>query len=278
MTESESAPPDIGFAVGHDLATVLEIEELDRDLYRGTNTADAHRRPRLYGGQVAAQALRAAGNTVPADRHPHSLHGYFLRPGRADRRVILRVERDRDGRSFSARRVAAIQDGEVIFSASVSFHVAEPGGSYDEERPDVVAPDGLPLRVVDPLLEVREVTRSVYDGYPVAISNRLWVRVVHPLPDDPLVHACALTYVSDLGSGFGQIDVPGLAKGGPSIDHAMWFHEPLRLDDWVLIDLLPWKANGGRGVYLGSIRDRAGTLGATLAQEILLRMPRRPQD
>ncbi|GIU86527.1 MAG: acyl-CoA thioesterase II [Acidimicrobiia bacterium] len=255
-----------------DLTGLLELEQLDRDLFRGRNEPGARARLSLYGGQVAAQALRAAGATVPADRLPHSLHGYFLRPGRVDLPVVFHVDRDRDGGSFSARHVRAVQDGEVIFSMLASFNTREEAPAFDAVATRGGPPaETLPPRPSPLLVEVREVTPTrVADGQ-VRHSDRLWVRAASRLPDDPLVHACALIYVSDLGSGFGQVEVPGLAAGGPSIDHAVWFHEPVRADEWMLLELWPMKAGGARGVYAGSLRGTDGRLGAVLVQEMLLR-------
>ena len=255
-----------------DLATLLELEALDRDLFRGEPDGAETGRYALYGGQVAAQSLRAAGETVPPDRVPHSLHGYFLRRGRVDRSIIFRVDRDRDGGSFSARHVSAIQDGEVIFSMLASFHAPEESGTYDavatRGAPDPESITGRPSPV---LVEVREVVPTrVADGH-VRHSDLFWVRITDGLPENPLVHACALTYVSDLGSGFGQVRAEGVPPGGPSIDHALWFHEPIRADEWMLLELWPLKANSSRGVYSGSIRDANGRLGAVLFQEMLLR-------
>jgi acyl-CoA thioesterase-2 len=214
-----------------DLAEVLELEPLDRDLFRAQNEPGASARFSLYGGQVAAQALRAAGATVPAERLPHSLHGYFLRRGLVDRPVILHVDRDRDGGSFSARGVRAVQDGEVIFSMVASFHEREESAQYDAvARRGATDPSTLPARPSSLLVEVREVTPTTIGDGQVKHSDLLWLRSASPLPDDPLVHACALTYMSDLGSGFGQVDVPGLPRGGPSVDHSLWFHDPIRAD------------------------------------------------
>jgi acyl-CoA thioesterase-2 len=254
------------------LAALLDLEVLDRDLFRGQNEEGAGARLSLYGGQVAAQALRAAGLTVPEDRLPHSLHGYFLRPGRVDRPVLLHVARDRDGGSFSARHVRAVQDGEVIFSMVASFHTREESATYDAvptkggPDPDTLAPRPSPF-----LVEVREVTPTRIGDGQVRHSDSLWVRASSPLPDDPLVHACAAAYVSDLGSGFGQVEVPNLSAGGPSIDHSLWFHDPIRADEWMLLELWPLKASGSRGVYSGSLRSRDGSLGVLLTQEMLLR-------
>jgi acyl-CoA thioesterase-2 len=258
--------------VQRDLAALLDLEHLDRDLFRGENEPGARDRFSLYGGQVAAQSLRAAGATVPAGRLAHSLHGYFLRRGRTDLPVIFHVDRDRDGGSFSARHVRAVQDGEVIFSMLASFHEREEAATFD----DIATRGGAPAQTLDarpsPLLvDVREVTPTrIADGQ-VRHSDRLWVRAASRLPDDPLTHACALAYVSDLGSGFGQVEVPGLPAGGPSIDHSLWFHEPIRADEWMLLELWPMKAGGARGVYGGSLRSDDGRLGAVVTQEMLLR-------
>ena len=261
-----------GGAPARGLAALLDLEVLDRDLFRGRNEEGAGARMSLYGGQVAAQALRAAGATVPAERLPHSLHGYFLRPGRVDRPVILHVDRDRDGGSFSARHVRAVQDGEVIFSMVASFHAREESATFDAV-PTRGGPDAstLPARPSPFLVDVREVTPTRIGDGQVRHSDSLWVRASTPLPDDPLVHACAVAYVSDLGSGFGQVDVAGLPAGGPSIDHSLWFHEPIRADEWMLLELWPLKATGSRGVYSGSLRSVDGRLGVLLTQEMLLR-------
>src|SRR6476469_7366657 len=254
------------------LAALLDLETLDRDLFRGENEEGAASRMSLYGGQVAAQALRAAGATVPAERLPHSLHGYFLRPGRVDRPVLLHVDRDRDGGSFSARHVRAVQDGEVIFSMVASFHAREESATFDAVPTRGGAdPATLAGRPSPFLVEVREVTPTRITDGQVRHSDSLWVRASSPLPDDPLVHACAVTYVSDLGSGFGQVDVPGLPAGGPSIDHSLWFHDSIRADEWMLLELWPLKASGARGVYSGSLRSEDGRLGVLLTQEMLLR-------
>jgi acyl-CoA thioesterase II len=262
------------WATAGDLAATLDLEVLDTDLYRGVNTVSAADRTALYGGQVAAQALMAAGLTVPPERAPHSLHGYFLRPGQPDKPVLLHVNRDRDGGSFSARHVAAKQDGEVIFSMLASFHREEPGGTFEEVPTRAVPPpEEAHERPFDSLLELREVRWWEPTPDRIYVPDTMWVRARGPVGDDPLTQACALAYISDLGSGFGQVELPGVARGGPSIDHAVWFHTPVRADEWVLLELWPAKAGGARGVYLGSIRDRAGVLGAQLVQEMLLRTP-----
>lgn len=255
------------------LAELLDLERLDRDLFRGQNEPGARERYSLYGGQVAAQALAAAGATVSDDRLPHSFHGYFLRPGLVDLPVIFDVNRDRDGGSFSARHVRAVQDGEVIFSMLASFHTRRESPTFDAvPTRDAPAPETLPSRPsVASLVEVREVTPTRIIKREIRHPDRIWVRTSTPLPDDPLVHTCVLAYASDLGTGFGQTQVPGLATGGPSIDHAVWFHAPLRADEWMLLELTPRKALSSRGVYDGSLRNADGELGAVIAQEMLLR-------
>jgi acyl-CoA thioesterase II len=254
---------------------LLDIELLDRDLYRGINEVPDNERPMLFGGQVAAQALKAAGLTVAADRTPHSLHGYFLRPGQRSRPVIYKVERDRDGRSFSARRVSALQDGAVIFDLTASFQISERGGEYAAALPDGLPdPDSCspePFNGNFPLADARVVPPTTRDENGRELSSTMWVRIRHRLDDSPLTHCCALTYLSDIGTGFLSIDVPGLPRGGASLDHAAWFRTPIRADEWVLFHMWPQMAGGARGLYGGSMHHHDGTLGAMIAQEALLR-------
>jgi acyl-CoA thioesterase-2 len=257
------------------MAELLELEPLDRDLYRGVNEVPDNGRPTLYGGQVAAQALMAAGLTVPEGRYPHSMHGYFLRAGMRAQPVIFRVERDRDGRSFSARRVSAVQDGAVIFDLTASFHVDEPGGEYSMPmRADVPAPEECtsePFSANFPNADARVVPPTTRDEHGVELSSTIWLRIREPLAADRLVHSCALAYLSDIGTGFLSTDVPGLPRGGASLDHAMWFRSPIRADDWVLHHMWPLQAGGARGLYAGVMHQQDGNLGVTVAQEALLR-------
>src|SRR5581483_3902292 len=242
------------------------------DLFRGHNAISARGRASRYGGQVAAQALRAAGATVDGDRYPHSLHGYFLRPGRSDRPVLLHVDRDRDGRSFSARHVRAVQDGSVIFSMLASFQRDDPSPTYDAvPTTHAPPPDQSMPGHGDRIVEMREVTPMRVEGDRIRYPDTMWVRVTAPLPDDRLVRACALTYVSDFGSGFGQVTVEGMPSGGASIDHAIWFHDDIDPEQWMLLELHPARASGSRGAYTGGLRDRDGLLGLFCAQELLLR-------
>jgi acyl-CoA thioesterase II len=251
-----------------DLRSLLTLERVDKDLFRGRNANYGPRRT-LFGGQVAAQCLLAAAATVEPGRLPHSFHGYFLRAGRSDLPVILEVDRDRDGRSFSARRVVAVQDGDVIFSMVTSFHVEGEGIRFDNApRRAVPAPEEIPLSGWNTLIDVRPVTPT--DFLKGIFTDCLWVRSAVPLGDDPLLHRAALAYLSDLGAGFGQQGRALVGRGGPSIDHSVWFQEDIRADEWVLVDLVPVKARSARGCYQGSLRDRDGTLGATLYQEQLL--------
>jgi len=255
-----------------DLASLFELEELDAGVFATLGQPRANKRLSLYGGLVMAQALRAAGMTIDAARAPHSLHGYFLRPGRIDRPVILHVDRIRDGGSFSARQVRALQDDEPIFAMFASFHEAAPGVLYDvAPTRGGDDPERLPGRTSPLLVEIREVTPTRIGDGQIRHSDRLWVRAEGRLPDDPLMHACGVVYVSDLGSGFGQVEIEGLGVDGPSIEHDVWFHAPIRADEWMLLELWPFKASGGRGLYQGSVRSRSGVLGAVLAQEMLLR-------
>jgi acyl-CoA thioesterase II len=256
------------FELANDLRSLLTLERVDRDLFRGRN-ANYGPRQTLYGGQVAAQCLLAAAATVEPGRLPHSFHGYFLRAGRADLPVILEVDRDRDGRSFSARHVVALQDGDVIFSMITSFHEERAGAGFDDApRRDAPEPDDAPPKPWSTLLEVREVTPT--DFLRGVFSDCLWARASSGLGDDPLLHRAALTFLSDLGTGFGQQDRALIGRGGPSIDHSVWFQEDIRADDWVLVDLRPVKARSARGAYHGSVRSRDGRLGATLYQEQLI--------
>ncbi len=251
-----------------DLSSLLTLERVDRDLFRGRNANYGPRRT-LFGGQVAAQCLLAAAATVEPGRLPHSLHGYFLRAGRSDLPVILEVDRDRDGQSFSARHVVAVQDGEVIFSMVTSFHAETEGRRFDDApRRSVPEPEGAAAGGWNPLLDVRPVTPT--DFLKGVFTDCLWVRSAASLGEDPLLHRAGLTYVSDLGTGFGQQDRALIGRGGPSIDHSVWFQEDIRADDWVLVDLRPVKARSARGTYHGSLRDRHGVLGATIYQEQLL--------
>jgi len=249
-----------------DLLEALRVEQIEEHLFRA-NFVQVEEYP-LFGGQVAAQALAAAGATVPEGRVPHSLHGYFLRRGEAHRPTLLQVERDRDGRSFSARRVVAIQQGQVIFSMSASFHEGG-AGVVDQHRPGPVL--GSPEDLTEtrmrryPAIELR--TEPQPPGR--VLPDRFWARVRHPMPADRLSHACALTYVSDMSTGLVQLRPDVLPAA--SLDHALWIHEVPRTDEWLLVDLTGLALAGSRGHYSGSIYTRDGRLVASLAQEMVVR-------
>jgi acyl-CoA thioesterase-2 len=247
---------------------LMDLEYVEENLFR--SSAVFHDPNRLYGGQVAAQALYAAGLTVPEGRLPHSLHGYFLREGNALRPTVFQVERDRDGRSFSARRVVAIQDGAVIFNMSASFAAARPGADLQATSdPEFPVPD-LMTGWCTPRHPSFEFRSSGEDRWP----TRFWIRCTADLPDDPLLHAAVLTYTTDISSGLIALRPPGVWSGGPSLDHAVWFHRPVRMDDWNWHDLVPHTAAGGRGLYTGAIYAADGTRVASTAQEALFGMRR----
>ncbi len=260
-----------------ELLDLLDLEVLERNLYRGKNPSHTNRRGSLFGGQVAAQALRAATLTVPEGRLPHSMHGYFLRPGRTDLPTLLQVDRDRDGGTVSARRVTAIQDGDVIFTLSASFQASGPGAEWQVPMDgDVPPPEDLPEpsqlgSAARGMLEIRNVGEASTWGFD--LSPVYWARTRTPLPDDPVLHACVLSYLSDLGTGMTALR---LNAGGPSLDHAVWFHRHIRLDEWVLFAMRPISASSSRGLYWGTLHSRTGTLGATMIQESLFRP--RPLD
>jgi acyl-CoA thioesterase-2 len=251
------------------LLDVLTLERLDADLFRSAVVFDDPYG--LYGGQVAAQALRAAAETVAPGRHPNSLHGYFLSRGDPTNRVLLHVHRDRDGRSYSNRRVIAVQNGVVIFNLAASFHVEEEGYDFQEHQaPAVTEPEELPdftfhTRMLG--IEIR-VPEQAVEGQ--SWPSRVWMRSKEKLADETL-HACALAYVSDMFSGLAS--VRGIADVGilTSLDHAVWFYRRVAMDDWVLMDLMPESTAGGRGMYTGRIFGKDGKLAAGIAQESLFR-------
>jgi acyl-CoA thioesterase II len=263
-----AAPPDAS------LVALLDLEPLARDLFRASTVFDDPFP--LYGGQVAAQALLAAGRTVPAGRVPHSLHGYFLRGGDAGRATLFRVDRDRDGRSFSSRRVVAVQDAEVVFSLSASFQDPEEGLDLQvETTPDVPAPEALPTLAMPRLFSFE--ARLPPQPHERSWPTRFWARCTEPLPVDEdgaeLLHAAVLTYLSDIMTGLSPLAADGF-RPTTSLDHAMWFHRAARADDWVLVDLIGRTTGGGRGWYTGSLSSRDGVLRASITQESLFRRQR----
>ena len=251
------------------LPELLTLERIEDDLFR---TVVVSQDPAgLFGGQVAAQALRAAAQTVPDGRHPHSLHGYFLSRGDASRRVLLTVHRDRDGGSYSNRRVIAVQNGKVIFNMAASFHVAEDGSDFQAHAmPEVEAPEDLPDNARWHRMHGVEIRLPAQPQAGQQWPSRMWIRSRHKLDGD-MTRACALAYVSDMFTGLAA--APGIVIAGPltSIDHSVWFFRKAALEEWVLMDLQPESTSGGRGMYTGRIFRRDGVLAAGLAQETLFR-------
>ena len=255
------------------LVDLLDLEPIEVNLFRGVSPQDF--RQRVFGGQVAGQALVAAGRTVDGDRRVHSLHAYFLRPGDPAVPIVYDVDRIRDGRSFTTRRVVAIQHGQAIFNLAASFHVDEEGFRHQAAMPDVPPPESLPA--------VEHEDERPFDVRPVPGSghSRLWFRADGRLPDDSLLHACVVAYASDVTLLDTTLARHGLSVGDAgkavmlaSLDHAMWFHLPFRADDWLLYDQDSPAAAGARGFARGQMFTRTGDLAVSVAQEGLVR-PRR---
>ncbi|MGH9088518.1 MAG: acyl-CoA thioesterase [Acidimicrobiales bacterium] len=272
------------------LVHLLDLEPIEVNIFRGVQPAEE--RQRVFGGQVAAQALMAAGRTV-VHGHVHSLHSYFLRPGDPQVPILYEVDRIRDGRSFTTRRVVAIQHGRAIFNLAASFHDDEDGPEHQFAMGEVADPETVP-----PLQERLAPLRDQLGDWftrPHPIDQRhlgplpwetaeatepfqrLWIRADGQLEDDPLLHACVAAYASDL-SLFDTIlrahpvrwDDPNFM--GASLDHCMWFHRPFRADEWLLYDTDSPVAVGARGLARGFLFDRSGRLVVSMVQEGLVRV------
>jgi acyl-CoA thioesterase-2 len=278
-----------------ELVAILDLEQIEVNLYRGRQPPESTLQ-RVFGGQVAAQALRAACATVEPDRPVHSLHSYFLRGGDTSIPIVYDVERIRDGGSFSTRRVEARQHGKPIFYLTASFQRDEPGFDHQDALPDVPPPDQCPdlaeimgtfsARAADAwrrewsALEVRYVGDTRPGGsmerYGRPAQSRMWFRAHGRLPDDRVLNTCVLTYASDL-TLLGSSLVPhGVLLGSPSIqaaslDHAVWFHRTVHADRWMLYDQVSPSAHGGRGFATANIFTEGGALVASVAQEGLIR-------
>jgi acyl-CoA thioesterase II len=283
------------------LLDLLDLERIEEDIFRGQSRSAVV--PRVFGGQVAAQALVAAGRTVPAGRDAHSLHAYFLRMGDPGAPIVYTVDRIRDGRSFTTRRVVAVQHGQPIFHLSASFQRHEEGLEHQADMPDAPDPESLPTaeemlpgyadrllapEVVELMLQARAgvdlryVERPPYAtvGEPREPRSQVWFRTDGKLADDPLLHVCLATYVSDMT----LLDSILLAHGrggwvtgdivGASLDHAMWFHRPFRADEWLLYDQQSPSSSGGRGLGQARIYTQDGRLAISVIQEGLMRVPR----
>jgi acyl-CoA thioesterase-2 len=276
------------------LLELLELERLELNLFRGRNRDIGS--GRLFGGQVLAQALVAAGRTVEG-RAAHSLHGYFVLPGDVNTPVVYQVDRVRDGKSFTTRRVLAIQEGREIFTATCSFHAAEAGIEHSAPLPATPAPGTLP-REIDLVRamahRIPERLRDVYtqdrpiDFRPVdpvdpfapekrEAAKHVWFRADGRMPDDPILHQAVMAYASDYGLLGTSLLPHGLSFIMPrvqaaSLDHAVWFHRPFRVDDWLLYATDAPAAAGARAFTRGSLFTEDGALVASVAQEGLIRL------
>lgn len=277
-----------------ELLGLLKLEKIEENIYRG-NSQDLGF-GNVFGGQVLGQALSAASRTVDDDRGAHSLHGYFMRPGDATLPIVYTVDRLRDGRSFSTRGVKAVQNGQVIFSMSASFHRGEQGYAHQDTMPDIKGPEGieneaemakrLSKRIPEHLLgrllckkpiEIRVVNPvNPFDPEPMPPEKYIWFRAIDKIPDDAAIHRYMLAYASDFHLVSTSLYPHGKTFWSPdmqvaSLDHAIWFHRDFRMDDWLLHVTRSPSAKGGRGVNFGDIYTRDGTLVASVAQEGLLR-------
>jgi len=264
----------------------LDLEALDADLFLGDPGPGEGR---LFGGMVAAQSVIAAGRTVARERRLHSLHAYFLRPGRHGVPLRFVVDRIRDGRTFTTRRVVAHQAGEAIFNLDASFALPEQGIAHQDPMPAAPPPESLPdweevraQMLRDPTLvgtrspiEVRMCDPLTPDPSPARQRN--WMRVRGTLPDDPLLHTAMLVYATDrrlLSTAARPHGIPWRERLGSSLDHAVWIHEPVRLEGWLLYTSESPVARSGRGLIFGAIHSPDGRRRASVAQEGLVRRRR----
>lgn len=278
-----------------ELVQLLSLERIEENIFRGQSQDLGW--GTVYGGQVLGQALSAAAQTVPADRLAHSLHAYFLRPGDVTRPVIYEVDRMRDGSSFTTRRVVAVQKGEAIFNLDASFQRREDGFEHADAMPAAPAPEELPTeqeriaRLASRLprfireralherpIEVRYVGEDTDPvlAAPRAPQRMVWLRAAAPLPDDPSLHRYLLAYASDFAFLTTSLLPHGVTWLTPgiqvaSIDHALWFHQPFRVDEWLLHVIDSPAAQGARGLVRGRVFARDGRLVASTAQEGLIR-------
>lgn len=261
------------------LLQLLALEPLgDPDSFAARTHGDDAGVSRIFGGHVAAQCLLAASHTVPEDRTAHSLHAAFVRSGRPGVALRIDVERIRDGRAFSTRHVRAGQLGQLIFEATVSFHVPEGHGDWEPSTVlDVPGPDegdDTSIFATLPTLQVFDVRVVATSSGVLPAAHPCWIRVRDRLPDAPAVHLAALASMSDVASVRGTMP-PGFTPGptftGASLDHVIWFHRPARADDWLLLTMDPLSHQGGRALGIGRIHAADGRLVATYAQEALLR-------
>jgi acyl-CoA thioesterase II len=272
------------------LLRLLDLETIEVNVYRGSHPAES--RQRTFGGQVAAQALMAAGRTV-ADTRVHSLHSYFLRPGDTSTPILYEVDAIRDGKSFTTRRVVAIQHGKAIYNMQASFHNTELGVEHQIAMPDVPAPETIAPLAERLQNEVAEDDEWFQRQHPIDQRfigelpwspnrsrdpyQRLWIKADGVLPDDPLLHACVVTYASDMSLIDAMLKPHAISwdDGGfmvASLDHCMWFHREFRADEWLLYDTESPIATGGRGLARGFLFSRDGELKVSMVQEGLSRI------
>ena len=276
-----------------ELVQLLDLEDIDLNLFRGRQPNTTMQR--VFGGQVAAQALVAATRTVPEQTAIHSLHSYFLRPGDTAVPIVYSVDRVRDGRSFSTRRVLASQHGRPIYGMTASYQVAEDGFDHQDPMPEVPGPDDsfdVAAAMAAPESEHREEwlrewaaldLRHAGGGRGSGVSGasgparaRYWIKAAQELPAGDLVHQAVLAYLSDMTLLGVTLAPYGLHPSSPgvqaaSLDHTIWFHRPFRADEWLLYDQVSPSASGGRGLALGRLFTQDRALVATVAQEGLIR-------
>ena len=277
-----------------DLLRMLKLEKIEENIFRGQSQDLGF--GNVFGGQVLGQALSAAYQTVPAQRRVHSLHAYFLRPGDAQRPIVYNVDCIREGKSFTTRRVVAVQKGRAILNLAASFQIDEPGFDHQDTAPQPEGPEGLAtdlelaLKIADQIPEpMREKVlcrkaieiRPVDPVNPFAPEKRkplryVWFKAIDRLPDDPVVHQYMLAYASDFGLVLTSLYPHGHSFWQPqmqvaSLDHAMWFQRPFRMDEWLLYVMESPSAAGARGLSNGRIYTRDGKLVAVVAQEGLIR-------
>jgi acyl-CoA thioesterase-2 len=288
-------PLATGQSVVDALVTLLDLEPLEVNMFRGISPKVSMQR--VFGGQVAGQALVAAGRTVDAPRAVHSLHSYFIRPGDPTVPIIYTVDRIRDGHSFSVRRVVAVQHGAPIFTLSASFQLPQGGIDHQVEMPDVPAPETLPTLAqrYEGFDELAQLARRIPQAFDVRYiddppwvqrglgprenqPHRIWLRTDGRLPEDPLMHVCAVTFASDLNLLDSVLIHHGLAAqldpiSMASLDHAMWFHRQFRADEWLLYISGSPSASGGRGLGIGRFFTQDGRHVVSVAQEGMIRLP-----
>lgn len=279
----DAARPSRGDAPAGDLVDRLRLDTVGQGVFaRPGHPTESH----LFGGLLVAQALQAAWRTLPDEKAPHSVHGHFVAAGDGRRTIEYRVEPTRDGRSFSTRRVAVVQDETPLFVATVSFHSSEPGHAFQPPAPARIPdPEALPRgRYDSPWFDSRDVPQhgtrgSRHRQTETGLHRRLaWFRARRVMPDDPAVHCQAIVYMTDHGATRAvrqpHADHPRIEERmSVSLDHTVWIHAAARADQWLLTEFRPLVTQAGRGLAFGSVWTRDGTLVASVMQEALLRLP-----